>query len=208
MGSVGTGGGDGACAGFTHCSHLSWGGLACAHGRANTAWTVRVLFIEAMPIWFQVRPKSARLIWTSASSHTSPELATGTVAGNRPGAAADCELSGHGNALAGRLEPVNAEDDVGEGVGLEEVARAQVLVPLGVLCLDGRGGHRDHAAHLAHRRDGAVPGDLAERALHRGQTLYAPAPQPDRGLGSVRGPISGERGVGQQFLQRRCGQLS
>jgi hypothetical protein len=41
--------------------------------RVNTACTVIVLFIEAMPIWFQVRPKSARLIWTSASSHTSPE---------------------------------------------------------------------------------------------------------------------------------------
>ena len=28
------------------------------------------------------------------------------------------------------------------------------------------------------------------------------------GLGSVEGPVSGERGVGQQFLQRSCGQLS
>src|SRR5215470_20423808 len=63
------------------------GELACAHRRANTAWMVRVLFIEAMPIWFQVRPKSARLIWTLASSHTSPGLANGTVAGNVTGLA-------------------------------------------------------------------------------------------------------------------------
>jgi len=38
----------------------------------NTACTVIVFFIEAMPIWFQMRPKSARLTWTSASSRTSP----------------------------------------------------------------------------------------------------------------------------------------
>src|SRR5215475_11516477 len=48
---------------------------------------------------------------------------------DRPGAAADGELPGHGDALAGRLEPVNAEGDVREGAGREEVARAQVPVP-------------------------------------------------------------------------------
>jgi len=37
----------------------------------NAAWTVMVLFIDAMPIWFQVSPKSARLTSTSASSQIS-----------------------------------------------------------------------------------------------------------------------------------------
>jgi DNA-directed RNA polymerase specialized sigma24 family protein len=40
-----------------------------------------VFCIEVMPIWFQVRPKSARLTCTSASSRTSAESATDTVAG-------------------------------------------------------------------------------------------------------------------------------
>ena len=41
-----------------------------------------VFYIEAMPIWFQVRPKSARLTRISVSSRTSPEPRTRTVAGN------------------------------------------------------------------------------------------------------------------------------
>ena len=43
-----------------------------AYRRMNVAWIVRALFIDARPITFQVRPKSARLIRTSASSQTSP----------------------------------------------------------------------------------------------------------------------------------------
>jgi hypothetical protein len=48
----------------------------------NTAYTVIVFFIEAIPHWFQVKPKSARLTAASASSRTSPEPATDTRAGN------------------------------------------------------------------------------------------------------------------------------
>src|SRR5262249_56870389 len=51
----------------------------------NTAWTVIVLCIEAMPIWFQVRPKSARLTWASASSQTSPASKAETAAWNDNG---------------------------------------------------------------------------------------------------------------------------
>jgi hypothetical protein len=41
---------------------------------------VRVLFIDTKPIKFQVSPKSARLMWTSASSHTSPSAWIAAVA--------------------------------------------------------------------------------------------------------------------------------
>src|SRR5690349_23338140 len=54
------------------------------YGRVNTAWTVIVLRIEAMRIWFQVRPKSARLTWISPSSHVSPS-ALETVASKDTG---------------------------------------------------------------------------------------------------------------------------
>ena len=40
--------------------------------RVRTAWKVIVLCIDTMPSWFHVRPKSARLTWTSPSSHASP----------------------------------------------------------------------------------------------------------------------------------------
>src|SRR5262249_22292570 len=51
----------------------------------NTAWTVMVLCMEAMPIWFQVRPKSARLTWALASSQTSPASKAETAASNDNG---------------------------------------------------------------------------------------------------------------------------
>jgi DNA-binding MarR family transcriptional regulator len=59
-------------------------GSGRGYGRVNTAWTVIVLRIEAMPIWFQMRPKSARLTWISPSSHVSPS-ALETVASKDTG---------------------------------------------------------------------------------------------------------------------------
>ena len=53
---------------------------AAHHGRMNTAWTVRVLIAETAPSQFQVRPKSARLMRTSASSQISPSLWTDATA--------------------------------------------------------------------------------------------------------------------------------
>ena len=35
----------------------------------NTAWTVMVLCMEAMPNWFQVRPNSDRSTWTSVERY-------------------------------------------------------------------------------------------------------------------------------------------
>src|SRR5215510_9548147 len=43
-----------------------------AYWRVRTAWKVIVLCIDAMPSGLHVRPKSARLTWTSPSSHASP----------------------------------------------------------------------------------------------------------------------------------------
>ena len=42
-----------------------------SYWRVKTAWTMMVLFIDVMRIGFYVRPKSARLTGTSASSRTS-----------------------------------------------------------------------------------------------------------------------------------------
>jgi len=46
----------------------------------KTARTVMVLRVDAIRIGLQVRPKSARLTWTSASSQTSSRSAAETVA--------------------------------------------------------------------------------------------------------------------------------
>jgi hypothetical protein len=85
---------------------LSRGSLqvTCGHRLVNTAWMVRVLVIETMPILFQVSPKSARLMSTSASSQISLSPWThAAVSKNRvrvrprtvSAPVCQCEVSGH-----------------------------------------------------------------------------------------------------------------
>src|SRR5690348_14338540 len=59
--------------------------LGVSYERVNAAWTVMVLFIDAMPIWLQVSPKSARLTSTSASSQISAPSDDETLASNDSG---------------------------------------------------------------------------------------------------------------------------
>src|SRR6185312_1818704 len=134
-----------------------------------------------------------------------PRLAVGTgdhrVEGHRAGPAADGKAAGYPDAPVTRPDVVDGEGDVRVVGDVEEVGRAQVLIPFLVLRVDGPGGDRDGAGHIAGRRYRAVPGDLAEDPLDRGEPPHAPALQPDLGPGCVQRPGPGEVPVLYQRLQ-------
>ena len=154
---------------------------------------VRVLFIEAMPIWFQIRPKSARSMRASASSQISPSPWTRDcgIEGQGPDTVARGQRAGHGDTLTRRPDTVRGEGDVRMVAAVEEVTRAQVCITPSVLRVDGRRGHRDGATDLAVRRHGAVPADLAEDTVDMSQTPHASALQPYAGSARVQNPFPG-----------------
>src|SRR5215468_2875410 len=168
---------------------------------------VRVLFIEVMPIRFQVRPKSARLMWTSASSQASPPW-TDAAASKDTGRVRPRTVSVPVTAAppARGLDTGGGEGYVRVVAAVEEVGRAQVRVAPGVLSVDGRRGHRESAAGLAVRRDGAVTADVPEDAGHRDQA-HDLGLQPDAGLARIQDPVPGQGPVLQQSLQLWCDHL-
>src|SRR5580692_1667048 len=84
--------------------------------------------------------------------------------GHRTGPVPDGEGPAHGDALGGRRDLLRDERDVRGTGDIEEVRRAQVLIPLLVLGVDRLGGHRDRAGRVPGRRHSAGPGDLTEHA--------------------------------------------
>ena len=81
-----------------------------------------VLSSEAMRSGLYVRPKSARLTGTSASSWISPAAAE-TVASKEEGAgaAADGQAAGHPDAAAGGLHAVDGVGDVRAAGDVEDL---------------------------------------------------------------------------------------
>jgi galactokinase len=125
------------------------------------------------------------------------------VEGGRAGGAAHGEAARDPDAPVGRAHAIDGEGEVRVVGDVEEVGRAQVLVPGGVLRVDRLGGHGDDPRNLSGRRHGAVPGDLPEGAMERTKPPRVPALQPDLGLGRIQRPGPGELAVLQQRLQLR-----
>ena len=90
----------------------------------NTAWTMRVLFMETMPILFQVRPKSPLSTGTSASSETSSWLAADTAASKDRGRVQSRTVgrAGHCDTAIRRPNTVHGEGDVRVVRAVEEVS--------------------------------------------------------------------------------------
>jgi hypothetical protein len=136
----------------------------------NTAWMVRVLVIDARPIRFQVSPKSARLMRTCASSHASPSPRTAAVPSKVTGRARSRTLRMPVTVTPGPDGRIPSTVKVMSGwgpVSKKSAERRWVSRLVFLVSIDRRRGHRDDAAHLARRGDGAVAGDLAEDAVHR-----------------------------------------
>jgi Winged helix DNA-binding domain len=126
---------------------------------------------------------------------------------HRAGAAADGQGPRDLHAVAGRAGAVGGEGEVRVVVDVEEVGRAQVLVPAGVAGVERPGADGDGAGHCARRVDRAVAADLAEDPAQGKQAPGVPGLQDDLGPGPVQRPWPGQDAVPQQRLQRRRGQL-